>query len=140
MNTAGDSLFTATQIGRALGVKRQAAQRLLSGIAPSGQVISNGRPASAWGLSALPAHSQELLASRAQGAGCRNAGQLLSAPAKRGEPPFSLGEVALDCIDRAVKLQRALSRVLELQDDLTVSAGRRARVALEEYHRDVSNP
>src|ERR1035441_2127333 len=136
MNTAGDSLFTATQIGRALGVKRQSAQRLLSGIAPSRQVIANGRPASAWGLSALPAHSQELLASRAQGSGCRNAEQLLSAPARLWEPPFSLAEVAPDCINRAAKLQRALSRVLELQDDLAVSTGELERIGLEDYQRE----
>src|ERR1035437_3531682 len=94
MNTAGDSLFTATQIARALGVKRQAAQRLLSGIAPSGQVGANGRPAGAWMVSGLPAQSQELLASRAQGAGYRNAEQFLSAPVKQWEPPFPLAEVA----------------------------------------------
>ena len=140
MNAAGDSLFTATQIARALGVKRQAAQRLLSGIAPSGQVIANGRPASAWMISALPAPSQAMLASRAQGSGFRGTEQLLSAPAKRWEPPFPLAEVAQDCIDRAVPLQRALRRVLEMQDDLTVSTGELERIGLEDYQREFGHP
>src|ERR1039458_9365610 len=83
MNHPANNHFTATQIARALGVKRQAAQRLLSGIAPSGQVVANGRLVSAWLISALPAHSQELLASRAQSTGYRNAEQLLSAPDKQ---------------------------------------------------------
>jgi hypothetical protein len=130
------SLATATKIARALGVKRQAAQRLLSGIAPSGQVVVNGRPVNAWLISALPAHAQELLASRAQGSGWRNAEQLLSAPARRWDPPFPLAEVAQDCIDRAVKLQRALCRVLELQDDLTASTGELERIGLEDYQRE----
>jgi hypothetical protein len=85
---------------------------LLAGIAPSGQVVVNGRAASAWLISALPAQSQALLASRAQGSGFRNAEQLLSAPANQWEPPFPLAEVAQRCIDQAVKLQRALGRVL----------------------------
>jgi hypothetical protein len=92
MNQASHTLFTATQIARALGVKRQAAQRLLSGIAPSGQVIVNGRPASAWLLSALPACSQELLAKRAERLGCRNPEQLLTEPIPEGttKPRISL--------------------------------------------------
>jgi hypothetical protein len=115
------SLFTATQFARALGVRRQAAQRLLCGIAPGGQVIVNGRTANAWTTSALPAHSQEMLAHRAQGLGYRNPEQLLSAPGRLWEPPIPLAEVAQDCIDRAVKLQRALLRVLEWQDDVKAS-------------------
>src|ERR1035441_4278589 len=140
MNAAGDSLFTASQIARALGVKRQSAQRLLSGIAPSGQVIANGRPASAWMISALPAHSQELLASRAQSSGCRDAEQLLSAPAKRWEPPFPLAEGAQGCIEKAGQLQRALRRVLELHDSLTVSTGELERIGLEDYQREFGHP
>jgi hypothetical protein len=104
MTEPGNSLFTATQIARALGIKRQAVQRLLSGILPSGQLIVKGRTANAWMISALPAHSQELLATRAQGSGFRNAEQLLRALAGRWEPPFPLAEVAQDCLDRAVKL------------------------------------
>jgi len=132
-------LFTAMQIARALGMKRQAAQRLLSGIAASGQKIVNGRPANAWTISALPAHSQALLASRAQGSGSRNAEQLLSAPIERWEPPRPLAQVAPDCLDRAVKLQRALRRALELQDDFTVSPGERERIGLEDYKREIGH-
>src|ERR1035441_6350911 len=87
-------------------------------------------------ISALPALSQELLAKRAQAAGCRNVEQFSSAPAKLWEPPFPLAEVAQDCIDRAVKLQRALRRVLELQDDLTRSTGELERIGLEDYQRE----
>src|ERR1035441_3536310 len=97
MNQPANNLFTASQIARALGVKRQAAQRLLSSIAPSGQVIANGRPASAWMISALPAPSQAMLASRAQGSGFRDTEQLLSAPARLWQPPIPLVEVAPDC-------------------------------------------
>src|ERR1035437_9521747 len=136
MNLPANNLFAASQIARALGVKRQAAQRLLSGIAPCRQVIVNGRAANAWTISTLPTPSQELLASRAQGSGCRDAEQFLSAPARLWEPPFPLAEVAPDCIGRAVKLQRALCRVLELQDNLTVSTGELERIGLEDYQRE----
>ena len=136
MNSPANNLFTASQVARALGLKRQAAQRLLSGIAPSGQVIVNGRPASAWAITALPEHARELLTSRAQGLGHRSAEDLLSAPAKRWEPGLPLAEVAPDCLDRAVKLQRALRRVLELQDNLTVTPAELERVGLEDYQRE----
>lgn len=136
MNSPANNLFTASQIARALGVKRQAARRVLSSITPAGHVIVGGRPAAAWIISALPAHSQELLARRAHGLGFRNAEQFLSAPAQQWEPPLPLAEIAQDCIDRAVKLQRALRRVLELQDNLTRSTGELERIGLEDYQRE----
>lgn len=128
-------LFTASQIARALGMKRQAAQRLLSGIAPSGQVIVKGRPVKAWTIFALSAHSQELLASRAEACGYRSREQLVSA-AERWEPPFPLAEVAQHSVDKAAKLQRAMARVLELQDDLTVPAKELEGIGLEDYQRE----
>jgi hypothetical protein len=131
-----NTIFTAMQLARALGVKRQAAQRLLSGVAHSGQVVVNGRPAGAWMISELPAPLQELLARRMEEAGFRNAEQFLSAPAKRWESAIPLAEVSQDCVDRAVKLQRALRRTLELRDDLTVPSGELERIGLEDYRRE----
>jgi len=136
MNVPNSNLFTASQIARALGMKRQAAQRLLSDIAPSGQVIVNGRRANAWMTTALPANSQELLAIRTQGSGCRDAEQLLGTAAKQWEPPDPLAQISQACIERAVKLQRGLRRVLELQDDFTVSTAELERMGLEDYQRE----
>ncbi len=125
--------FIASQIARALGNKRQAVQRLLSGIAPSGQVMVSGNLADAWAITALPAPTRELLGKRAVSLGYRSAEQLLTASANQWEPRVPLAEVAQDCIDRAAKLQRALQRVLSLNDNAAVSAGERERIGLEDY-------
>ena len=92
MEAQANNLFTAAQIAGALGIKRQAAQRTLSDIAPSGKVPVRGRPANAWMVAALPAHSQELLASRAQNSGFRGPEQLLRAPGPKDaiKPTISL--------------------------------------------------
>ncbi len=129
-------VFTASQIARALGIRRQAAQRLLSRIPPSGQKIVKGQPASAWLISALPARSRELLERRAKGSGFGSAAQFLSTPGRLWEPPFPVAEIAEDCIERAIKLQRALRRVLELQDNIIVTLAELERMGLEDYQRE----
>ncbi len=139
MNTLEGSkqseIYTARQIGRALGKKRQAMQRLLCGVEPGGQVVVNGALAGAWTISALPIQVQEQLTREAQRLGYRNSEHLLSAPAGRWEPLIPLGEVAQHCLDKAAKLQRALARSLALQDDPASLPKDRERAGLEDYRR-----
>lgn len=67
MNAQASNLFTASQIGRALSVKRQAAQRLLSGTAPGGIRIMSGVESAAWSIEQLPASLQSRLEAAAAG-------------------------------------------------------------------------
>jgi hypothetical protein len=111
----------------------------MAGIAPTGQVTVNGNLASAWTTSALPAPAQALLASEAARLGYRNAEQLLNAPAKLWMPALSVSEVAQHCLDKSAKLERALSRALHLQNDLTISTADLERIGLEDYRKEFSH-
>src|SRR3954447_2172078 len=102
MNTTRQ--FTATQLARAIGKKRQAMQRLLSGVAPCSQIMINGNLASVWTLPALPASLQGELTTRAKALGYRDAGHMLQSPGESWKPTLPLSEVAPRCIDKAVKL------------------------------------
>lgn len=130
-------LYTATQIARALGKKRQALQRLLGGIAPSGQVLSGGNVASGWKVAALPASLQEELNYKAsQRNGYRNVEHLLSAANQRWEPPMPLSEVAQQSVEKATKLQRALRNVLAKENNLAVSTAELESIGLADYQKE----
>ncbi len=64
--TPTPAIFTASEIGDALGSSAASARRRLAGVRPSGTVrTAAGRPARGWNLAALPAGMRETLASRA---------------------------------------------------------------------------
>lgn len=128
-------LFTAAQIARGMGLKRQALHRMLNGISPAGEMLVNGNLARAWHFTSLPVSCQEKLSSEAHRLGYRNPEQLLSTPPKRWEPSLPIGEMAESCIDKAAKLQRALRRCLTL-DEASTSAAERERAGSEDYQRE----
>jgi hypothetical protein len=128
--------FTAAQIARALGRKRQAMQRALQSVTPTGQVIVGGNKADAWLPVALPDSMRSELKSLAEKGGYRDEVHLLNSSGPRWESPLSLSEVAPHCVDKAAKLQHALRRVLQLQNNLAVSAPELERIGLEDYQRE----
>jgi hypothetical protein len=130
------NLYTTSQIAHALGMKRQAARRMLANIPPTSKVIVFGNPANAWTVCELPGHLQELLTAKAERLGYRASEQLLSAPPGSWQPSVPLSQVAQHCLDKAVKLQRALARVLSLQNDLTISAAELERIGLDDYRKE----
>jgi hypothetical protein len=131
------ALYTATQIARALGMKRQALQRLLGGIAPRSRVLVSGNVADAWAVSDLPACLQSELVSRAQHRhGFRSVEHFLSAASQRWEPPMPLSEVAQHCVDKAEKLQSAFRNVLAKGNDLAVSTAELESIGLADYQKE----
>jgi hypothetical protein len=128
--------FTATQIARALGKSRQAVQRVLSDVAPTGVVIVSGNAAAAWQVAVLPVSFQGELKIRAMQQGGRDVECLLNTPRVRWQSPIALPEIAQHCIDKATALQRALRRVLAIQDDITISSAELERIGLEDYARE----
>ena len=128
--------FTALQLARALGCKRQAVQRLLATVAPSRQIIVSGNPANVWSFTILPARVQLELEQKANRLGYRDAVHLINDPKEKWEPLVPLSEAAQHCVDKAAKLQRALVRVLSLQNDLAISSTELERTGLEDYARE----
>ena len=123
MSTAAHHLFTAAQIARALGGKRQAVQRILAGITPSGTVLACGNVAAAWSFSALPARLQGELTSAARTRGYRHAEAMLAAP---WSPDFSakldkcpINSLRAEFIGKALKLRDALAAPLTQQHALS---------------------
>jgi hypothetical protein len=125
--------FTATQIAAALGKKRQSVARLLEGITADKEVLIFGNLAKAWAMASLPAHLQAELNAEADKQGYRNAEALLNRPPKSWQPPFPLAEIAEHSLERAVKLQRALSPSLQRQNDSALSATEFEKRGLEDY-------
>ncbi|HZV36574.1 MAG TPA: hypothetical protein VFB72_18495, partial [Verrucomicrobiae bacterium] len=70
--------FTAAQIARALGRKRQAIARALADVRADGNVIVSGQTASAWSFCALPVAMQRQLEQTAERRGYRNPEALLA--------------------------------------------------------------
>lgn len=126
--------FTASQIARALGNKRQAVQGLLSTVTPTAQTIVSGNKANAWAIASLPAVLQNRLKSEAERHGYRNADQLLSEPAK-SETAIPISEVHPDRFEHAMKLQRALVPSLARLDDASLSRAESERLGIEDYAR-----
>lgn len=136
MSLSAPQQFTASQIARALGKQRQAVQRLLRDVTPTGSVVVGGNVANAWTMVALPSEMQKELEARAWQRGCRNAEHLLASPGEAWQPSLPISEIAQHSIDAAAKLQRALQRVLVLQNDLAISSSELERVSIEDYKRE----
>jgi hypothetical protein len=128
--------FTATQIARALGKSRQAAQRLLCGVAPSATMIVGGNPASVWCIASLPKVITDALTARAALLEYASTEELFARPVSVWKPSVPLNKISQPCIHSASKLQRALRRALVLQDNINVSRVERERIGLEDYAKE----
>ncbi len=112
-------MFTASQIGHALGRKRQSIQRVLSRVAPSAQAIVNGNPAAAWHFAALPAALQSELAAVAKrrgfGQGLEAVNEMFTAAPAPWQPRVPIAQASPAAVDRAVKLRAVLEPFLRAQ-------------------------
>jgi hypothetical protein len=132
MNNAAPQ-FTAAQIARALGKKRQAIQRELRGIVASGVELVNGNEASAWHFSALPSRLQTELNNEARRRGCADAIALLTMPPQIWQPPIPVQQVRAEFVSRALKLRDALAQPLVRQH--TLSPGQLTELGTQEFSR-----
>ena len=141
MNTATPQLWTALAISRALGSKkRQAIQRELKRVEPSGTLLVSGNAASGWHFIALPARLQTELSSEAQRRGYRTAEAMLAAPAAPLLPAFTallracpLDRVRAEFISKAIRLRDALAAPLAQQH--TLDNQQLAELGLREFNR-----
>ena len=135
MNPTGTIYYTAAQIALALGRKRQALARALAASPADGCVVVVGQTAAAWSIAALPGPLQTELDALAQRRGFRNVQSLLAAPPQAWQPSLPLSEIAQSSLDKAAKLQRALARILERQNDLSLTAAALEQIGLEDYRQ-----
>lgn len=130
-------LFTAQEIGDAIGWTRQAVYRALGAIPRSG-IKASRRNADAWSITALPGVIRAELCAvhdrlkfRAE---YRTLADVLTNPPGRWEPALPLGDVHADEIAHAQRLQRALGRGLALPDHATDTD--RARAVADDYRQE----
>ena len=109
--------FTIAQIAQTLGITKQAVSKRLVSIKPSGMVAIRGKIASSWTIDQLPDDMRAAIQSCVSSKGYRDAEHLLTAPPERWYPKINgetvnLVELHPDCLENAVKLQRALLPLL----------------------------
>ncbi len=126
--------FTAVEIARALGAKRQAVQRWLASITPAGVRIVRGNEANAWTVGSLPERIRAKLKRRATASGCRSMEHLLGAPSPRFESPLPVDQLAPQIQERMRKTRAALARPLIEQANGMTGAALDA-LGLGEYER-----
>lgn len=128
-------IFTASQIARAIGLKRQSVQWHLREIRPDGTAVVKGATAHAWRYSNLPDSLKLLIEGAAQILG-RSGERFLSSPPRRFQPKIPLSRLPQDCIDYAARLQRAQNYYLVNKESTLISKGDLMRHALEDYARE----
>jgi hypothetical protein len=142
MSMAGvPPIFTAAEFARVLRCSSQHVRKLLKRSPAGGKKIPRrkcnegdcitAKPADAWGIGSLPSPLIEQLAKLAAKWGCNSPLDLMLNP-----PPAikSLARVSDHAIERAQKLQRALSACLAMPAGTSVSE--RTRIAAPHYKRE----
>jgi len=131
----GTAHFTALQIARATGRTRWSIMRALSNIR-GGTAIVAGNQAQCWPIVALPSGLRTELETISKTRGFRSVEHLLTSPGDLWKPAVPLAQVAAHCLEKAVKLQRALRRALALQNDLSVSSAELEAIGLADYQTE----
>ncbi|MBI2928045.1 MAG: Mu transposase C-terminal domain-containing protein [Verrucomicrobia bacterium] len=127
--------FTAAQIARALGLSKRRVFQVLGSVT-SVEIPSQGGPAHAWSVAALPAPFQEHLAAEAERCGFRSAEHLLADPSKPWPPPdLRLSEISPEAWEKARKLKAALLASLRRRDDLGLTAAEFDAQGVRDYQR-----
>jgi hypothetical protein len=134
MMTCSSKEWTAAQIARALGKRRQTIAEALKGIEPTGTVLASGNAASGWTVASLPQRIQNELAFITAQKGYRSIDAMLSEPPARWAPPISFDSVPAALVDKAVKLHSALHPFLT-GPDLDISAAELERRGVETFER-----
>ncbi len=126
-------LFTAAEIAHCLNCTPQNVRKTLDGIRPDGKKIVSGVETAAWRFDSLPSPLLVRLAKRARRHGYTTPLQYLQNAPRSEKPLPSVAQVADEEIERAQKLQRALSRCLA-PDELPTAE--RARIAREDFQHE----
>jgi hypothetical protein len=140
-------LYTATQIAACLeGKTPQAVRKQLRDMAPTGERITQGNQrAAAWSWAALPVELRRRLDGAARARGCGDGAALLERPASGWQPKdehgqvLTLRDIAEEDCQYAVKLQRALSPSLVLQDDPAVLRAELEAKGVADYARELGH-
>jgi hypothetical protein len=127
--------YTASQIARALCLKRQAVQRMLSKIESSCILEVNGNGAKAWSLSALPETFRALIVEEAKRRGFASPDEFLSAR-REWQPSTPIAQTSQPSLEKAAKLQRALRGWFDTRKFSIKSASERERDGLIDYQRE----
>ena len=128
--------YTAARIAGAAAMSKRSILTAVRGVSPEGAAIVRGNGADTWSFCSLPAWLQERLRSRTQRRGFKNPEQLLSEPPKAYQPPVPLSQAGKGHLDRACKLQRALTPALARMEDATLSEREFERLGVEDYTRE----
>ncbi len=127
------STFTAAEIGQGLVCTAQNARKALAGISADGNKVVSGVEAAAWRFDSLPSSVIARLAALAPRHGFASPLQYLQNSFRPERALPSAARVADDEIERAQKLQRALSTCLSFPD---LSTTERARMARDDFKRE----
>jgi len=125
--------YTATEISRALGRKRQSVQRSLRNAAPpSSRRRVQGNEAHTWALNDLPADLFDILKEKAV---INNSpvDQLLSSPQPVWQPPIPLSEISDRQLTQARLLKQAFHRALYQLRKPGVAKQEAIKVGLADY-------
>jgi len=117
--SAGE-LFTAEEIGRALGKTRFAMRRALVGIAPTGTKLVRGNSADAWSIEALPCELRGEIFAAKERRHYRSVADVIANPPARFELKIPLAEIADDNLAKARKLREALAWSLAKMNDTSM--------------------
>jgi hypothetical protein len=128
-------VFTVARIAAAWKMKRQAVQHYLKGVAPAGKLAARGLQASAWTYEQFPTALREKGDCIAKAKGQSSGQTLLVCAPQIWKPAIPLPELHADCIEQAVKLQRALGPPLDRKSDSTLNQQDRAQAGIKDYAR-----
>jgi hypothetical protein len=124
-------LFTAAEIGKALGKTKWAMLRALSKCPASATKAAGNNIAEAWGLLGLPAEIRASLRELQARFRVRTLEEVLTTPLPCWQPSLPLSRVSDRDLTKAAQLQRALARALTLPEGEPISE--RVRVAAEDF-------
>ncbi|HWX16949.1 MAG TPA: Mu transposase C-terminal domain-containing protein [Chthoniobacterales bacterium] len=130
---SSDNLFTAAEIARILCCTSQYVRKMLKGVSSSETKRVRGMMANAWRFDSLPSPLIARVAKIATRHGFRTPLELMLNPPSLAAVT-SLARVADAEIERAQKLQRALSTCLAMPAETSISE--RVRIAAPQYKRE----
>ena len=131
MNTAA---YTIGQLSRAVGISRQAIAKRIERTAPGARAMVDGKEVDAWSFESLPLEWKLETTRRGVNRGFENGEIFLaSLPAVPWKAPLPWDRVSPREQAKAVKLQKAMARALELRSVPATAAGQVEAAGLEDF-------
>src|SRR5690348_780241 len=127
--------LTASEIGEALGMKRQSVAWHLNSNASDTLKIVAGNQAQAWSFENLPAQLKTRLQDLAKVKGYRDVRALFRIPSKQWGPALPIAEIAEEEIERANKLREAQAAFLLRRNETNLTAAEFEAQGVREYRR-----